>query len=89
MQNLDKRRINTRAIIYRDGKILAVKHKHGDEISFYYAAPGGGLDPHESLTDGLIRELREETGISSTVIFSRSFLREVACLALEALEEKR
>ena len=67
MQNLDKRRINVRAIIYRDGKILAVKHKHGDEISFYYAAPGGGLDPHESLTDGLIRELREETGIDAEV----------------------
>ena len=33
--------------------------------------------------------LRDDTGISSTVIFSSSFLRAVACLALEALEEKR
>ena len=33
--------------------------------------------------------LREETGISSMVSFSSSFLREVACLALEALELKR
>ena len=31
----------------------------------------------------------EETGISSSVSFSRSFLREVACFALEALELKR
>ena len=31
----------------------------------------------------------EETGISSTVSFSRSFFLEVACLDFEALEEKR
>ena len=31
----------------------------------------------------------EEIGISSSVSFSSSFLREVACLALEALEPKR
>ena len=31
----------------------------------------------------------EEIGISSSVSFSSSFLREVACLALEALELKR
>jgi hypothetical protein len=33
--------------------------------------------------------LRDDTGMSSTVIFSKSFLRAVACLALEALDEKR
>ena len=33
--------------------------------------------------------LREEIGMSSMVSFSSSFLREVACFALEALEEKR
>jgi len=33
--------------------------------------------------------LRDDTGISSRVSLSRSFLREVACLAWEALEEKR
>ena len=59
------RRINVRAIIYREGKILAVKHRHGDQATPYYAVPGGGLDPHESLTECLIRELREETGVTA------------------------
>ena len=40
------RRINVRAIIYREGKILAVKHRRGDQAAPYYAVPGGGLDPH-------------------------------------------
>ena len=59
------RRINVRAIIYREGKILAVKHRRGDEVSPYYAVPGGGLDPYESLIECLIRELREETGVTA------------------------
>ena len=59
------RRINVRAIIYKNGKILAVKHRRGDEVSPYYAVPGGGLDPHESLIECLIRELREETGVTA------------------------
>ena len=67
MEYYTGRRINVRAIIYKDGKLLAVKHKHGDNISHYYAVPGGGLDPHESLVDGLARELREETGIDAVI----------------------
>ena len=46
MEYYTGRRINVRAIIYKDGKLLAVKHKHGDNISHYYAVPGGGLDAH-------------------------------------------
>ena len=67
MEYYTGRRINVRAIIYKDGKLLAVKHKHGEDISHYYAVPGGGLDPQESLVDGLARELREETGINAVI----------------------
>lgn len=67
MEHYTGRRINVRAIIYKDGKLLAVKHKHGDNISHYYAVPGGGLDPQESLIDGLARELHEETGIDAVI----------------------
>lgn len=48
-----------------DGLVFAVKHKDrttGEE-SKYWATFGGGLDPHESLHDGLVRESVEETGI--------------------------
>lgn len=60
-----KRRVNVRAIIWKDGKLLAAKHKSDKGISHYYAAPGGGIDPMESLTDCLKREIMEETGIEA------------------------
>lgn len=65
---MEKRRVNVRGIIWRDGKLLAVKHKNddGSEVD-YWAIPGGGLDPHESLTAGVIRELMEETAVNATV----------------------
>jgi ADP-ribose pyrophosphatase YjhB (NUDIX family) len=65
---MEQRRINVRAIIWHEGKLLAVKHlnKDGSE-SDYWAVPGGGLDPFESLTDGVIRELIEETGVQAEV----------------------
>lgn len=65
---MDKRRINVRAIVWRDGNILAVKHKDGDgSESPYWAVPGGGLDPLEDLRSGVRRELMEETGIKVSV----------------------
>lgn len=61
-----ERRINVRAIIMDDnGEVFAVKHKDrctGEE-SKYWATIGGGLDPRESLHDGLTRESVEEVGI--------------------------
>lgn len=62
---MPERRIATRGIIEKNGRILAVKHKdtNGDEVD-YWAIPGGGLDPLESLHDGLTREMIEETGIT-------------------------
>jgi len=60
-----KRRINVRAIIWKDGKLLAVKHRsrHGNGVAAYYNTPGGGIDPMESLADCLKREVMEETGV--------------------------
>lgn len=62
------RRINVRGIIYKDGKILAVKHRSKDgSVAPYYAIPGGGLDPHESLEEGLQREIMEELGVKAEI----------------------
>lgn len=68
MEITDKRRINVRGIIWREGKLLAVKHKdeNGNQ-GRYWVIPGGGLDPHESLTDGVARELHEELGVKASV----------------------
>lgn len=64
---MDKRRIGVRAIIYRDGKLLAVRHKDKDGTpKDFWAIPGGGLDPGETLESGLIREIQEELGVTIT-----------------------
>ena len=66
MQN--KRRVNVRAVIVRGNTVLAVKHKDEDGVeNEYWATPGGGLDPHESLQDGVKREVMEELGVEATV----------------------
>lgn len=61
------RRIAVRGIIYKNGRLFALKHKDsGGEVN-YWATPGGGLDDGESLQDGLRRELVEETGITPQI----------------------
>ena len=65
---MEQRRINVRGIIWHEGRLLAVKHKtKSDKEASYWATPGGGLDPFESLTDGIKRELLEETGVTAEV----------------------
>ncbi len=74
-----KRRINVRAIIFRDGQLLAVIHKSTTSGNTFYFTPGGGLDPHESLADGLTREILEETGVKAQVgrlLFIQQFASE-------------
>src|SRR5690606_14215983 len=65
---MDKRRIGVRAIMYKDGKLLAVKHKNNEgRTKDFWVIPGGGLDPGESLESGVKREIHEELGIDMKV----------------------
>ena len=54
-------RIATRAIVIKDNRILLMFTQRYND----YSLPGGGVDEGESLVDGLIRELAEETGAHS------------------------
>ncbi len=58
------RHINVRAVIYKNGLILAqqLAPRHG-VVPDYWCTPGGGLEVGESLEQGLRREMIEETGI--------------------------
>jgi 8-oxo-dGTP pyrophosphatase MutT (NUDIX family) len=49
--------VRTRVIVVHDGRLLL--HGEGD----YSILPGGGLEPHESLSDCAEREVLEETGL--------------------------
>lgn len=71
-----ERRIATRGIIYKDGKIFAVQIKANSANQFWCTA-GGGLDPGEALVDGIHREMIEETGITPEVgnlLFVQQFI---------------
>ena len=64
-----ERKVNVRGVVVdNDNRIFAVKHQtHDGKESEYWATPGGGLDPDESLHAGLTREFIEEVGIVPTI----------------------
>lgn len=62
------RRIAVRGIIVHDNKLLCFKlRNHDGSVTDFWSVPGGGLDDNESLTDGVERELLEETGVKPIV----------------------
>lgn len=66
---METRRVATRAIIYKDGKLLCQQLTAGKtgKGRDYWCTPGGGLDIGESLEAGLHREMIEETGIAPKI----------------------
>lgn len=66
---VDQRRVCVRGVILNDkGEIFCqeLKDKNGKSKGFW-CTPGGGLDPLESLKEGLTREMVEETGIKPKI----------------------
>jgi 8-oxo-dGTP diphosphatase len=56
----------------RDGKVLLVRRSpHRGAYPGRWSFPGGHVEPHETLTEALIREIREELAVAPT---SFSFL---------------
>lgn len=62
------RRVCVRGIIYKNGKLFCqqLKDKAGQPKDFW-CTPGGGLELGESLTEGLYREMIEETGVEPKI----------------------
>ena len=59
-------RLAVRAVIVQDDRLLLVNAWPGGK-SDLMCAPGGGVEPHASLPDNLVREVREETGLGISV----------------------
>ena len=66
-----------RAVIERDGLFAMQRSKYGE-----YKIPGGAPDPEETLEEALIREVREETGLT----VDPSSIREIG-MTLEMRED--
>jgi ADP-ribose pyrophosphatase YjhB (NUDIX family) len=62
------RHVAVHAIVERDGHLLLVKRASYLPEGGKWALPGGFLDRDETLVEGVLRELREETGWEGRVI---------------------
>lgn len=60
--------ISTGVAVVRDGKILMVRRAEGDFLGGSFELPGGGVDEGETITEGAIREVKEETGLTVSKI---------------------
>src|SRR5579863_4676624 len=55
------------ALILRDSKILVCQRRRDDTHRLQWEFPGGKVEPGETSKDALVRELREELGITATI----------------------
>ena len=79
----EKHRLVARIIVHRGEDILFVRRSESDSRAGVYEMPGGMVDPGESLEQGALRELKEETGLSAGELIFRE------TSAYEVGEEKR
>ena len=59
-------RLAVRAVILHEDRLLLVNAYPGQK-SDLWCAPGGGVDPGQSIPDNLTREVKEETDLDVTV----------------------
>lgn len=55
------------AVCIRDGRLLLVRRGRGVAVG-RWSLPGGRLETSETLSDGVLRELAEETGLQGSVL---------------------
>ena len=60
------KRSRSMALVTRGDKILLVKHQFPDRS--FYILPGGGVEPGEEPEETVLRELKEECGLTGEII---------------------
>ena len=63
---MSRPRLAVRGLVMHQDKLLLVNAWPGTQ-SALWCAPGGGVEPGQSLPDNLAREIHEETGLTVTV----------------------
>ena len=71
-------RNSVKAVLLRDGKILCNRCA-GESGAEYYALPGGGQRPFESMEEALAREVLEETGLTARAGRLLAVAEEIDC----------
>ncbi|MDF1657888.1 MAG: NUDIX hydrolase [Verrucomicrobiales bacterium] len=56
-------KVDLRACVFRDDKVLLVKERSDD----LWALPGGWADQNESPREGIVREIKEESGFDAEI----------------------
>ncbi|HKM90013.1 MAG TPA: (deoxy)nucleoside triphosphate pyrophosphohydrolase [Candidatus Acidoferrales bacterium] len=55
------------AVIEKDGRILICQRRRGDRFELQWEFPGGKVQAGETPQQALVRELREELGVSAQI----------------------
>lgn len=61
-------KISTGVLIFKDNKILLVKHVNPNNGFTWWVPPGGGIKGAESIFQAAERELTEETSLSAKIV---------------------
>lgn len=84
------RRITTRGIIYKDGKLFALRQRRQDgSVNKYWCTMGGGVDSAEPLLEATRREILEEVGIEPVIgdlLYVQQFIGEYNGEKMEFIE---
>jgi 8-oxo-dGTP diphosphatase len=54
----------TAGLIWRNSRVLITKRPEGTHLAGFWEFPGGKQEPYETLDECLVRELKEELGIT-------------------------
>jgi 8-oxo-dGTP diphosphatase len=60
-------KVGVGAVVFRDAEVLLIKRGKAP-FKGQWSIPGGGLDYGEAVRDGLVREIREETGVEVKIL---------------------
>lgn len=72
-----KSRISVGVLIFKEGKILLIKHIHPETGFTWWVPPGGGVEGTESIFETAQREVFEEAGITvklDKIVYIRQFI---------------